>query len=162
MQVKSAKHMIQSKTKYISSLGTFSNFSKLNVKSLIVMERGCRKSQWNSRICVRAQVKLVYPVWNLSDSSKSLNDRQIKGTWRCQQSDSSFPTHLGKIEVTLLAGYWNPQLRAGSSGDTRTISRELYQLQQGAGGAEPNLFSNCVFEELCGICNEVFFLLQGL
>ena len=75
---------------------------------------------------------------------------------------SSFPTHLGKIEATPLEGYWNPQLRAGSSGDTRTISRELYQLQQGAGGAEPNLFSNCVFEELCEICNEVFFLLQGL
>ena len=75
---------------------------------------------------------------------------------------SSFPTYLGKIEATLLAGYWNPQLWAGSSGDTRTISRELYQLQQGTGGAEPNLFSKCVFEELCEICNEVFFLLQGL
>ena len=27
-----------------------------------VMERGRRKSQQNSRICVRAQLKLVYPV----------------------------------------------------------------------------------------------------
>ena len=26
------------------------------------MERGRRKSQQNSRICVRAQIKLVYPV----------------------------------------------------------------------------------------------------
>ena len=57
----------------------------------LVMERGRRKSQQNSRICVRAQVKLVYQVWNLSDSSKSLDDRQIKGTWRCRQSRFLFP-----------------------------------------------------------------------
>ena len=58
-------------------VGTFSNFLKLNVKSLIfpkfpheteaaaicfAMERGRRKSRQNSRICVRAQIKLVYPV----------------------------------------------------------------------------------------------------
>ena len=44
------------------------------------MERGGGKSQQNSRICVRAQIKLVYPVENLSESSKKLDDRQIKGT----------------------------------------------------------------------------------
>ena len=55
------------------------------------MERGRRKSQQNSRIWVRAQVKLVYPVRNLSDSSKSLDDRQIKGTCRCRQSRFLFP-----------------------------------------------------------------------
>ena len=95
--------MVKSKTKSISSLGAFSNFSKymvkkymvksktnpsqvwvhfpiflkLNVQSVIfskflheieaaaiylVMERGHRKSQQNPRICVHAQVKLVYPV----------------------------------------------------------------------------------------------------
>ena len=76
-QVKSAKYMVKSKTKSISNLGTFSNFLKLNVQSIIFskfpheieaaaicfsMERGRRKSQQNSRICVRAQIKLVYPV----------------------------------------------------------------------------------------------------
>ena len=58
-------------------VGTFSNFLKLNVQSIILskfpheieaaaicfaMERGRRKSQQNSRICVRTQIKLVYPV----------------------------------------------------------------------------------------------------
>ena len=58
-------------------VGTFSNFLKLNVQSIILskfpheieaaaicfaMERGRNKSQQNSRICVRAQVKQVYPV----------------------------------------------------------------------------------------------------
>ena len=76
-QVKSAKYMVKSKTNSISNLGTFSNFLKLNVQSIIFskfpheieaaaisfpMERGRRKSQQNSRICVRAQIKLVYPV----------------------------------------------------------------------------------------------------
>ena len=75
--VKSAKYMVKSKTKSISNLGTFSNFPKLNVQSItfskfphqieaaaicFAMERGRRKSQQNSRICVRAQIKLVYPV----------------------------------------------------------------------------------------------------
>ena len=81
--------MVKSKTKSISNLGTFSNFLKLNVQSIIfskfpheieaaaicfamdnrktiihgfAMERGRRKSQQNSRICVRAQIKLVHPV----------------------------------------------------------------------------------------------------
>ena len=34
-QVKSAKDMVKSKTKSISNLGTFSNFLKLNVQSII-------------------------------------------------------------------------------------------------------------------------------
>ena len=70
--------MVKSKTKSISNLGTFSNFLKLNVQSVIfskfpheieaaaicfsMPERGRRKNQQNSRICVRAQIKLVYPV----------------------------------------------------------------------------------------------------
>ena len=98
--------MVKSKTKSNSSLGAFFNFQKLNIQSIIfskflheieavaicfVMTRGRRRSQQNSIICVRAQVKLVYPVWNLSDSSKSLDDRQIKGTWRCRQSRFVFP-----------------------------------------------------------------------
>ena len=68
----------------------FPIFLKLNVQSIIFakffleieaaaicfgMERGGRKSQQSSRIRVRAQVKLVYPIRNLSDSSKSLDDR---------------------------------------------------------------------------------------
>ena len=83
-QVKSAKYIVKSKTKSIS------NFLKLNVQSIIFakffleieaaaicfgMERGGRKSQQNSRIRVRAQVKLVYPIRNVSDLSKSLDDR---------------------------------------------------------------------------------------
>ena len=72
-QVKSAKYMVKSKTKSISNLGAFSNFSKtersiynfLKLKRqlfVFVMNRGRRNSQQNSRICVRAQIKLVYPV----------------------------------------------------------------------------------------------------
>ena len=76
-KVKSTKYMVKSKTKCISNLGAFSNSLKLNVQSIIfskfsheieaaaicfAMERGRRKSQQNSRICVRAQIKLVYPV----------------------------------------------------------------------------------------------------
>ena len=59
-----------------------------------VMERGRRKSQQNSRICMRAQIKLVYPVLNLSAlsaSSKKLDDRQIKRVRRCRQSRFLFP-----------------------------------------------------------------------
>ena len=84
----------------------FPIFLKLHVQSIIfpkflheieaaatwfVMERGRRKGQQNSRISVRAQVKLVYPGRNLSDSSKSLDYWQIKGTWRCRQSRFLFP-----------------------------------------------------------------------
>ena len=84
----------------------FPIFLKLNVRSIIfskflheikaaavcfVIEHECRKSQQYSRICVRAQRKLVYPVRNLSDSSKSQNDQQIKGIWRCRQSRFLFP-----------------------------------------------------------------------
>ena len=51
-------------------------------------------------------IKLVYPVWNLSDSSKSRDDRQIKGIRRCRQSRFLFSDPiLGKIGATLLAGY---------------------------------------------------------
>ena len=102
-QVKSAKHMVKSKKNLISNRGAFSSFLKtgvvlhgslLNVEQLIfskllceieaaaicfVMERGRRKSQQNSRIRLRAEIKLVYPVRNLSDSSKSHDVRQIKG-----------------------------------------------------------------------------------
>ncbi|MCG8404279.1 MAG: hypothetical protein MI923_03680, partial [Phycisphaerales bacterium] len=76
-QVKSAKHMVKSKTKSIPSLGAFSNFSgtarsiykfskilhEIEAAAIcFVMKRGRRKSQQNSRICVHAQIKLVYPV----------------------------------------------------------------------------------------------------
>ena len=69
--------MVKSKTKSISNLGAFSNFSKTersiyNFPNFLheieaaaicfVMERGRRKSQQNSRIRVRAQIKLVYLV----------------------------------------------------------------------------------------------------
>ena len=102
-QVKSAKHMVKSKKNLISNRGAFSSFLKtgvvlhgslLNVEQLIfskllceieaaaicfVMERGRGKSLQNSRIRLRAEIKLVYPVRNLSDSSKSHDVRQIKG-----------------------------------------------------------------------------------
>ena len=92
MHVKLAKLLIECKTKSISNRGAFSNFSK--TESIIfskflheikaaavcfVIEHECRKSQQYSRIRVRAQRKLVYPVRNLSDSSKLQNDQQIKG-----------------------------------------------------------------------------------
>ena len=32
-------------------------------------------------------------------------NRQIRGIWRCRQSRFPFPTYLGMIEATLLAGY---------------------------------------------------------
>ena len=69
--------MVKCKTKSISNLSSFSTFLKLNVQYIIFskfppeieaaaicffMERGRRKNQQNSRICVRAQIKLVYPV----------------------------------------------------------------------------------------------------
>ena len=60
-------------------------------KVFFVIERGRRKSQQNSRICVLAQIKLVCPGWNLSDSSKSRDDWQINGIWRCRQSRFLFP-----------------------------------------------------------------------
>ena len=108
MQVKSAKlsTWLNPKQNPSQVWVHFPIFLKLNVQSVIfskflheieaaaiylVMEHGHRKSKQNSRICVLAQVKLVHPVWNLSDSSTSLDDRQIKGTWRCQQSRFLFP-----------------------------------------------------------------------
>ena len=106
-RVQSAKHMVKSKTKSVSNQGAFSNFSKTKrslynfLKFLHEIEAaaaicfvivcGRRKSQQNSRIHVRGQKKLVYPVWNLSDSSKSRHDQKIKGVWRCPQSRLLFP-----------------------------------------------------------------------
>ena len=55
---------------------------------------GAERVSKNSRICVCAKLKLVYPVWNLSDSCKSQDDPHV----------FSFPNRLGKIEATLLAG----------------------------------------------------------
>ena len=84
----------------------FPIFLKLNVQSIIfskflreieaaatcfVTERGRRKSQQNSRIRVRTQIKLVYPVWNLSDPSKS-------------QSRFLFP-HLSRIVYSSSMNY---------------------------------------------------------
>ena len=76
-QVKSPKHKVKSKTNP-SRIGVhFPIFLKLNVQFIIfpkflheieaaaicvVKERGRRKSQQNSRIRLRAQIKLVYPV----------------------------------------------------------------------------------------------------
>ena len=106
-RIESAKHMVKSKTKSVSNQGALSNFSKaecsiynflkfvheilMAAAICFVMERGRRKSQQNSRIHVRAQKKLVYPIWNLSDSSKSQHDQKIKGVSRCRQSRLLFP-----------------------------------------------------------------------
>ena len=120
-QVTSAKQMVKSKTRSISNrAGAFSNFSqnwtsappqfterwidnflKITTCSwsgshLFFYEAWAQKSQQNSRTrmsaqIVRAQIKLGYPVWNLSDSSKSRDDPQIKGVWRCRQSCFRFP-----------------------------------------------------------------------
>ena len=111
-RIESAKHMVKSKTKSVSNQGAFSNFSKTErsiynfLKFLheieaaaaicVVIERGSRNSQQNSKIHVRAQEKLVYPVWNLSDSSKSRHDQKIKGVWRCPQSRLLFPDLVRK------------------------------------------------------------------
>ena len=97
----------------------FPIFLKLRVQSIIflvlheieaaaicfVMERGRRKSQQNSKISVRARIKLFYPVeaclthpnrWMIG-RSKELED--------VGRVASSFPTNLAKIKATLLAGY---------------------------------------------------------
>ena len=118
-QVKSAKHMVKSKTKSISSLGAFSNFSKTersiynflkipawNWRGSYLFCYGAWAQKESAKLQnMRACTGITgLSVWNLSDSSKSLDDRQIKGTWRCRQSRFLFPTHLGKVEATLLAG----------------------------------------------------------
>ena len=109
--------MVKSKTKSISNLGTFSNFLKLNVESIIFskfpheikaaticfsMERGRRKSQQNSRICMRKNWFIEYKTclthpksWMIGRSKKLENVGRVA---------SSFPTYLGKIKATLLAG----------------------------------------------------------
>ena len=74
-----------------------------------VRERGRRKSQQNSRVCVRAQINWFIQYETCLTHPKSwmigrLNDLEDVG-----RVASSFPTYLGKIEVTLqvtlLAGY---------------------------------------------------------
>ena len=118
--IKSAEYMVKSKTKSISNLGTFSNFLKLNVQSIIFskfphvieaaaicffMERGRRKSQQSSRICVRAQIKLVIQYKTCLTHPKSWMIGRSKELEDVGRVSSSFPTYLGKIEATLLAGY---------------------------------------------------------
>ena len=91
-QVKSAKYMVQSQKNPPRIWVHFPIFLKLNVQSIIfskflheieaaaicfVMERGRRKSQQNSRICVRERIKL--------------DDQQIKRFRRCRQSCFLFP-----------------------------------------------------------------------
>ena len=93
-RLKSAKHMVESKTKSISSLGAFFNFSKTARSIYNFLKISAWK--WSGRylFCYGAWaqkesaklVKLVYPVRNLYDSSKSLDDRPIKVTWKCRQS----------------------------------------------------------------------------
>ena len=100
-QVKSAKHMVKSKTKSISSLGAFSNFSKTersiynflkipawNWRGSYLFCYGAWAQKESAKLQnMRACTGITgLSVWNLSDSSKSLDDRQIKGTWRCRQS----------------------------------------------------------------------------
>ena len=108
-QVKSAKYRVKSRTKSISDLGTFSNFRKLNVQSIIfskfphkieaaaicfAMERGRRKSQQNSRICVRGQIKLVYPVQKIClTHPKSWMIGRSKELEDLGRVASSFPTY---------------------------------------------------------------------
>ena len=81
--------MVKSKTKSISSLGALSNFSTtersiynfLKIPAyLFCYGAWAQKESAKLQNMRRAQVKLVYPVRNLSGSSKSLDDRQIKGT----------------------------------------------------------------------------------
>ena len=102
-QVKSAKNMVKSKTKSISNLGAFSNFSKTERSSKFLHETDWSGSYlfcygaWAQKESAKLQSmractdKLVYPVWNLSDSSKKLDDRQIKRFRRCRQSRFLFP-----------------------------------------------------------------------
>ena len=70
-----------------------------------VMERGRRKSQQNCRIRVRAeknwfiQYETCLTHQNHMMLGKSKEFENVGGV------ASSFPTYLGRIEVTLLAGY---------------------------------------------------------
>ena len=95
--------MVKSKTKSISNLGAFSNFSKTERSSKFLHETDWSGSYlfcygaWAQKESAKLQSmractdKLVYPVWNLSDSSKKLDDRQIKRFRRCRQSRFLFP-----------------------------------------------------------------------
>ena len=98
--------MVKSKTKSISNLGTFSNFSKTersiynflkipawNWRGSYLFCYGAWAQKESAKLQnMRACTGITgLSVWNLSDSSKSLDDRQIKGTCRCRQSRFLFP-----------------------------------------------------------------------
>jgi len=48
----------------------------------------CQSNHYHS---IHWVCRIKMAVWNLSDSSKSRDDQQIKGIWRCQQSRLLFP-----------------------------------------------------------------------
>ena len=122
-RLKSAKHMVESKTKSISSLGAFFNFSKTARSIYNFLKISAWK--WSGRylFCYGAWaqkesaklVKLVYPVRNLYDSSKSLDDRPIKVTWKCRQSRFFFPDSSRKYrsdsasKVPILLAWTDPR-----------------------------------------------------
>ena len=98
--------MVKSKTKSISNLGAFSNFCKtersiynfLKIRAwnwsgsyLFCYGAWAQKESAKLQSMRACTDKLVYPVWNLSDSSKKLDDRQIKRFRRCRQSRFLFP-----------------------------------------------------------------------
>ena len=123
--------MVTSKTKFISNRGAFSHFSKSRSSAppqfterwinnfLKINSWNWRGSHlfcywaWSQKKSAKLQNTLACtdktgssdPVWNLFNSSKSRNERLIKGVWRCRRVASSFPNYLGKIEATLLVGY---------------------------------------------------------
>ena len=117
--------MVKSKTKSISNLGTFSNFLKLNVQSIIFskfpheieaaaicfsMERGRRKSQQNSRWNWFMQYKtcLTHPKnWMIGRSKEFEDDRsdsasRVLVAVRHETKLGSFKRRLKKIDVTQL------------------------------------------------------------
>ena len=70
-QVKSAKHMVKSKTKSISSLGTFSNFSKTELSIYNFL----KIPAWNWR----GSYLFCYGAWAQKESAKLQNMRTCTG-----------------------------------------------------------------------------------
>ena len=67
------------------------------------------KDFWRTYSKIQGLFKTVRTLWTHTLRRESPSNFLDKSGWKRKELASSFPTHLGKIEATLLVGYWTQQ-----------------------------------------------------